>query len=643
MRALARISLIATALACCTIYAVSGPGTQASTPLPLSSAAQQSVSSDVIIQLAELTSSDGAANDGFATSVAISGDTIVIGSPLHAVGSTAAQGAVYIFVKPAGGWATTSTFTAELTASDGIANDNFGASVSISGDTIVVGACNLSGVCSNGPGKAYVFVKPSGGWATTSTFDAELTPSDGGTAQDGFGLPVSIGGDTVVIAAPQTNSVTGVGPGKAYVFVKPAGGWSSMTETAVLTASDGVNNDGFGLPTVSSDGNTIFLGAFLAAAGGNTQQGAAYIYVKPASGWATTSNFTAKLTASDGQPFDWFGFCQNSVCLSGDGNTVIAGAPQVNSFSGRSPGPGKAYIFVKPASGWATTSNFDAELTRNTGGPNAFGWSVALSSAGDEAAISAVPDAGAVYAYSRPSSGWATTSNFDAALNEPQGGDLGFSLGVDANTIVAGALTASAPNSKQGAAFVFGAGQPFSLSPDSGVSVSSPGQSGSTTITLSPNGGFTGTVTLSCTPDAAASESSCSFNNGSTSGATVPVDLSGSNATVTFNVTTTGPHPVAALHLVPLAAPGGLAATAIFLVLIPVVNRRRRGMLALASLACLLILGACGSASTGGGGGGGGHTDPGTPSGNYTFTVTGTSGSGSSAATVSTSVAVSVQ
>ncbi len=282
MRALARVALIGIALSFCMIYAGRGAKTHASPPSPPPGAAQKPVAADTIIQLAELIPSDGGANDGFGVSVAISGDTIVIGSGGHAVGQNAAQGAAYVFVKPAGGWADTSTFTAELTASDGIASDNFGSSVSISGDTIVVGACNLSGVCSNGPGKAYVFVKPAGGWATTSTFDAELTPSDGGTAQDSFGLPVSIGGDTVVVGSPQTNGVTGIGPGKAYVFVKPAGGWSSMTETAVLTASDGVNNDGFGQPTVSSDGNTVLIGASEATVGGNSQQGAAYIYVKPA-------------------------------------------------------------------------------------------------------------------------------------------------------------------------------------------------------------------------------------------------------------------------------------------------------------------------------------------------------------------------
>ena len=640
MRALARVAVIGIALSFCMFYAGRGAGTHASPPLRARSATQQPTAADVTAQLAELTSSDGGANDGFGASVAISGDTIVIGSGGHAVGQNAAQGAAYVFVKPAGGWADTSAFTAELTASDGIASDNFGSSVSISGDTIAVGACNLSGVCSNGPGKAYIFVKPSGGWTTTSKFDAELTPSDGGVAADSFGLPVSIGGDTVVIGSPQTNGFTGVGPGKAYVYVKPAGGWSNMTETAVLTASDGVNNDGFGQPTVSSDGNTIFIGASQATVGANSQQGAAYIYAKPAGGWVTTSNFDAKLTASDGQPFDLFGFCQNSVSLSGDGNTIIAGAPQLNFASNHSTGPGKAYIFAKPASGWATTSNFSAELTASSG-QSAFGWSVALSDAGDEVVVSAIVGAGAVYTYSRPSSGWATTSAFDNELTDSQGGNLGFSVGVDANTVVAGALTASAPQSKQGAAFVFGEVQSFSISAASGVNVPSPGQSGSTTITLSPNGGFTGTVTLSCTPDPVASEADCSFTSGSATGATLPVNLNGSNATATFNVTTMGPHPIAAMHIVPFGVSAGLTASVLLLLLIPVVHRHRPGTLGLTALACLFILGACGGG--GSGGGGGGRTDPGTPSGSYTFTVTGTSGSGSSAGTASTSVAVTVQ
>ncbi len=606
------------------------------------SGAQYPVVVDPIIQLAELTSSDAGAGDAFGTSVAISGDTIVAGAPSHAVGTNAQQGATYIFVKPANGWANTSTFSAELTASDGIAGDSFGSSVAINGDTIVVGACNLSGVCSNGPGKAYVFVKPASGWATTSAFNGKLTASDVGVGADGFGIPVSIGGDTVVIGSAQNNGTTNNGPGKAYVFVKPAAGWATMTETAMLTASDGANGDGFGLPSISNDGNTIFVGAFDATVGTNVQQGAGYIYLKPSGGWTTTSQFDAKLTASDGQPFDVFGFCQNSVCISGDGNTVIAGAPQVNFSAAQTTGPGKAYVFVKPASGWATTSDFDAELT-SSDGQRLFGWSVALSNAGDEAVIGAEFGAGSAYEYSRPASGWATTSTFDAKLIRPNGAAndaLGFSVGVDAGTVVAGAPSVSGAFAHQGAVDVFGEGNPFDISAATGVTVSSPGQSGSTAIAVSPNGGFTGTVTLSCTPDPNANESDCSFTSGSNSGSTLQVNLNGSSANLTLNVTTTGPHSVAAIRNVPLGTSGILAASVMLLLLIPVARRRRRTIMSFVVLAFLLILGGCGG---GGGGGSTGHTDPGTPAGNYTFTVTGTSGSGSGATTVSTSVAVTVQ
>src|SRR5437764_1371181 len=83
------------------------------------------------------TSSNGAANGQFGYSVAISGNTLVVGAPGTTVGSNANQGAAYVFTEPVSGWADM-TETAELTASDGAASDAFGFSVSISGHTIVV-------------------------------------------------------------------------------------------------------------------------------------------------------------------------------------------------------------------------------------------------------------------------------------------------------------------------------------------------------------------------------------------------------------------------------------------------------------------------------------------------------------------------
>jgi len=107
---------------------------------------------DPFVEQAKLTASDGAAGDEFGFSVAISGDTVVVGAD----GDNSDQGSAYVFVKPGGGWATTSAFTAKLTASDGAAGDYFGASVAISGDTVVVGADGDN----SDQGSAYVFGNP---------------------------------------------------------------------------------------------------------------------------------------------------------------------------------------------------------------------------------------------------------------------------------------------------------------------------------------------------------------------------------------------------------------------------------------------------------------------------------------------------
>ena len=150
---------------------------------------------------------------------------------------------------------------AKLTAGDAAAFDNFGQSVSISGDTLVVGAlhdeCTPSGIdC----GAAYVFEKPAGGWAGTLTQDAKLTASDAATG-DFFSRSVSISGGTVVVGA-WTHDCTPSGNdcGAAYVFEKPALGWADGTQDAKLTASDAAANDRFG-SSVAISGNTVVVGA----------------------------------------------------------------------------------------------------------------------------------------------------------------------------------------------------------------------------------------------------------------------------------------------------------------------------------------------------------------------------------------------
>jgi len=256
---------------------------------------------------AKLTASDGATGDSFGISVALSGDTALVGAYGDNI-SISDEGSAYVFVEPGGGWAS-GTETAKLTASDGDTGDRLGWSVALSGDTALVGAYFNNVGFNTDQGSAYVFVESGGGWAT-GTETAELTASDGATS-DWFGWSVALDGDTALVGANRDDS----DKGSAYVFVEPGGGWASGNETAKLTASDGAVNDSFGY-SVALSGDTALVGAY----GDDSAKGSAYVFVAPGGGW-TTGTETAKLTASDGATGDSFGF---SVALSGDAALVGA-------------------------------------------------------------------------------------------------------------------------------------------------------------------------------------------------------------------------------------------------------------------------------------------------------------------------------
>jgi len=192
-------------------------------------------------------------------------------------------------------------------------------------------------------GSAYVFVKP-----TTSTFTAKLTSSDG-AASDEFGGSVAISSDgsTIIIGAAQKNSFQGA----VYIFSKPGSGWATDTQDAILTASDGAANDLFGQSvTLSSDASIAIIGAEGAEVGGNDTQGAAYVFEKPGSGWATTATFNTKLTADDGGEFDALG---RTVSISSDGSAAIIGATDNSNQKGA------AYVFEESASGEPLISSCD--------------------------------------------------------------------------------------------------------------------------------------------------------------------------------------------------------------------------------------------------------------------------------------------
>jgi hypothetical protein len=300
-------------------------------------------------QVAVLTASDGAYCDSFGSSVSISGNTIVVGAPQNYINcGPTGPGAAYVFVEPAGGWSGSLTETAKLTASDGVLGEGFGASVGISGSTVVAGAPAHS----PNPGAAYVFAEPASGWVS-GTQTAKLVASDG-QAGDSLGFSVSVSGNTVVAAAPDaTTSGVNQAQGAAYVFEKPASGWKNNVQTAKLVASDG--NEGAVLgQSVSISGNTVAAGAPGATIGANPAQGAAYLFVEPAGGWMNMTQ-TAKMTAAQGYAGDLFG---SAVAISGD--TLVAGAPYFEKGLGvRSPffREGLTYVFAKPASGWTNNAS----------------------------------------------------------------------------------------------------------------------------------------------------------------------------------------------------------------------------------------------------------------------------------------------
>jgi len=244
-------------------------------------------------QEAKLTASDAAVADMLGYSIAIDADTIVAGAPFRDdLGSN--SGAAYVFVRSGSTWSQ----QAKLLASDGAAGDQFGGSVTIQGDTLVVGAPRDDGT---GPdlGSAYVFVRSGSSW----TEQAKLSASDA-AAGDAFGRSLSVFGEAVVIGANQKNE-HGLRSGAAYVFDRSGSTW---TQQAKLVPSDGSAFADFGR-SVSMGSGAILVGACQDKVSGRGS-GSAYLFI--GSSWAWTQD--RKLTPAVSAAGDFFGV---SVSLSG--------------------------------------------------------------------------------------------------------------------------------------------------------------------------------------------------------------------------------------------------------------------------------------------------------------------------------------
>ena len=333
-------------------------------------------------QLAKLIALDAAAGDQFGYSVAISGDLVIVGA-WGDDDDGSASGSAYIFDRSTG-WSQ----IAKLTASDAERGDQFGYSVAISGNLAVVGA-RLDREGGSASGAGYVF-DGSRGWDQVT----KLTASDA-AANDQFGTSVAISGDLAIVGAPGDRD-DGPDSGSAYLF-DGSTGWSQI---AKLTASDAAAVDRFGT-SVAINGDLAIVGAPLDDDGG-PDSGSAYLF-DASTGWSEV----AELTASDAARGDEFGY---SVAIGDD--VAIVGAWDDDDVGSAS---GSAYLFdFDGSTGWGQIAKLTAS---DAGRGDEFGYSVAIS--GDLAVAGARLDddsgssSGSAYVFDR-SIGW----NLVAKLTE---------------------------------------------------------------------------------------------------------------------------------------------------------------------------------------------------------------------------------
>ena len=434
-----------------------------------------------------LKASNTEARDSFAYSVAVSGDTMVVGAPNESSSATGvngnqsdngapSSGAAYVFVRNGTNWVQQQAY---LKASNAEGGDYFGGSVAISGDTIVVGAwqedsaaIGVNGSQGNnnaqGAGAAYVFVRNGTTWTQQAYLKASNTE-----ANDLFGWSVAVSGNTIVVGAFEEDSnATGVNgnqgnnsaqeAGAAYVFVRNGTTW---TQQAYLKASNARTSGWFGY-SVAVAGDTIVVGAIGEASnatGVNGNQsdnslllaGAAYVFARNGTTWTQQ----AYLKASNTGTYDFFG---RSVAVSGD--TVVVGADgeysnatQVNGDQSNNSAPysGAAYVFARSGTNWSQQGYLKAF---NTDAGDYFGHSVAVS--GDTIVIGALAEdsnasgvncnpndnsatnSGAAYVFLRRGTNWSQQA-YLKAVNAEANDSFGNSVAVSGETVVVGAQAES--------------------------------------------------------------------------------------------------------------------------------------------------------------------------------------------------------
>ena len=415
----------------------------------------------------KIVASDRASSDSFGYSVSIDGDTAIVGarSEDHDASGGAPQsnaGSAYIFTRTGGVWSQ----QAKLVASDRSAHDSFGYSVSIDGDTAIVGAYfDANGVGSSdskvAAGSAYVFTRTGDAWSQ----QAKLVASDRDFS-DFFGHSVSVDGDTAVVGAyTEGHDVNGgefkSNAGSAYIFTRTGGVWSQQ---AKIVASDRASSDSFGT-SVSIDGDTVVVGASSkdVQRGGTPQSnaGSAYIFTRTGGVWSQQ----AKIVASDISANDSFG---NAVSVDGDTAIVGARSEDHDASGGASQSnAGSVYIFTRTGGVWSQQAKLVAS---DRSANDSFGYSVSVD--GSAVIVGARSedhnvngdasqrDAGSAYVFTRTGDAWGQRLKI-VASDRASSDNFGNSVSIDEGTAIVGALSedhdvsGGAPQSNAGSAYIF--------------------------------------------------------------------------------------------------------------------------------------------------------------------------------------------
>jgi hypothetical protein len=405
-------------------------------PLASVSTAHAQTLSDLCPELATVVAFDGAVNDAFGFSVSLSGDTLAVGSPTDAVGALSQAGSVRVFVRTGGTW----TLQQTLTALDAASGDHFGFSVSLSGDTLAIGAVydDVGSTPVSNQGSVRIFTRSGGVWGAQAT----VVAADG-AANDFFGWSVALAGDTLAVGAVGDDVGAVANQGTVRVFTRSGAAWTAQQ---TLTASDGAAGDQFGV-SVSISGETLAVGVPYDDNGASTEQGSVRVFTRSGNLWS----LQAALAAGDAAQGDEFGY---AVSLSGD--TLAVGVP--SDDNGANANQGSVRMFTRSGASWMQ----QAALIASDGAANdELGRAVSLS--GDTLAASAtlddvglVTNQGTVRIFTRSGTSWSPFATVAASDGAP-GDSFGVALALVGDTLAVGVSEDNVGvNARQGSARIFG-------------------------------------------------------------------------------------------------------------------------------------------------------------------------------------------